>query len=70
LVLRLQVKKYKGEGRLGSSAQAEADPQRPVVASCEDESGMGVREGCGKLLPAMGAREIMAVDGVRPWPDC
>ena len=46
------------------------DPRRPVVAWRED--GSDTREGvdCESRLPATDAREIKAVDGVRPWPGC
>jgi len=53
-----------------SSAQVWVDPLRRVVAWSEDVSDMRGGEGCVRLLPAMGAREIKAVDGVRPWPGC
>lgn len=58
------------EGRLVSSARVWVDPLRRVVAWREGVSDMRGGEGCVRLLPAMGAREIKAVDGVRPWPGC
>jgi len=65
-VLRLSVWKCMDADTLGSSV----DPRRPAVAWRGD--GSDTREGvdCESRLPATDAREIKAVDGVRPWPGC